>query len=169
MRHPLDEGTLLSGTQAVSTDWAVRELRDVRAIQNLVTRAELFEQLVEHLLRTADANVFAHDGYGRNQFDFAASVPGTDFGTGPIAVECKSVETPQALASAARKLQSVVIERGAALGLLIFDDDALASPSRVRPVPMVVILGIDELMQGLQTKSLGRVLSDARNRAVHAL
>lgn len=169
VRHPLDEGTLPPVTPAVSTDWAIPELRDIRAIENSAARTQLFEQLVEHLLRSADANVFANDRYGRGQFDFAVSVPGTDFGTGPIAVECKSVETPQALASAARKLQSAVIERGAALGVLIFDDAALASPSRAKPVPMVLIIGIDELMQGLQTRGLGRVLSDARNRAVHAL
>lgn len=169
VRRPLDEGMLPVGIQAMSTDWAHRELRDVRAIQHVAARAQLFEQLVEHLLRSAGAKVFAHDRYGRGQFDFAASVPGTDFGTGPIAVECKTVETPQALANAARKLQNAVIERGAALGVLIFDDAALASPSRVKPVPMVVLIGIDELMRGVQTKSLGLVLSDARNRAVHAL
>jgi hypothetical protein len=169
VRRPLEEVTLPAGTQAVSTDWAVRELHEVRANEDRATRAELFEQLVEHLLRTAEANVFAHDRYGPGQFDFAASVPGTDFGPGPIAVECRSVETSQALASAARKLQSAVIERGAALGVLNFDDAVLASPSRVKPVPMVIMMGIDELMQGLQAKSLGRVLSDARNRAVHAL
>lgn len=169
VRRPVDEGSLPVSTQALSIDWADRELRDVRAIRHVASRAELFEQLVEHLLRSADANVFAHDRYRRGQFDFAASVSGTDFGTGPIAVECKTVETPQALANAARKLQTAVIERGAALGVLIFDDAALASPSRVKPIPMVVLIGIDELLRGLQTMSLGRVLSEARNRAVHAL
>lgn len=169
VRRPLDEAMLPSGARVTSTDWADRELRDVRAIQDVSVRAELFEQLVEHLLRSAEANVFAHDRYERDQFDFAASVPGTDFGTGPIAVECKTVETPQALAYAARKLQTVVMERGAALGVLVFDDARLASSSRVRPVPMVVLIGIDELMRGLRTESLGRVLSAARNRAVHAL
>lgn len=104
---------------------------------------------------------------GRGRFDFAISVPGFDPHGGPVAVEVKSVSARPTLYKAAQHLQSEVIQSHSSLGLLLYDDGRLPqSPKPLKSFAMVVLLGLDDLIDRLSRQSLAEVLRDARNEAV---
>lgn len=104
---------------------------------------------------------------GRDRFDFAISVPGLELHGGPVAVEVKSVSTRSTLYKAAQQLQSAVMQSHSSLGLLLYDDGRLPQSSRpLKSVPMVVMLGFEELIARLSRMPLAEVLKDARDAAV---
>jgi hypothetical protein len=102
-------------------------------------------------------------------FDLVAAMPSLGLGGRPLVVEIKSVRNPSNLNKAALALQYLVLQERAGLGLLLFDDAQLPSGLALSVVPMVITLGIGELLRDLETETLYDVLIRARNDAVHRL
>ena len=76
--------------------------------------------------------------------------------------------TSHALRATQHELSAYVLQAGAGLGLLVYDQIAPGA-RKVPPAPQVFSLGIDQLLAELETKPLSTVLTQARNRAVHGV
>lgn len=135
---------------------------------NVHSRAKQFEQGVEDLLRDCGAVVEARRG-ADSSVDIAAYLPGYEQSLGPFVVEVKSnVLGPKQYWDALTKLSAYVLNSRSGLGVLIYDsltDDA----SKVGIVPLVMSLGVDDLLSQLEEDRLGQVLQSARNRAIHGI
>ena len=69
------------------------------------------------------------------------------------------------LSTTIRQLATVVIERGASLGLVVYD-----GPHQEQPLPSglpVLAMHVDELRWQAESGTLGRTLIQARNSFVH--
>jgi len=134
-----------------------------------------FERFVASLLEAAGAQV---GGIGPRSgtleagsgVDLAFTVPGEEQRLGVVVVQVKV--RPEIGAArwrtAQQHLQAYVLSSGAGLGMLIFND--ATANKRPRPtVPLVLTMGIDEMLDGLSERSLAETVIQARNRAVHAL
>ena len=166
------------GESPVVREDAAREI-DVRAARGRLAavrqlpppqRALQYEQWAEDLFRTAGGQVVSARDSGSRGFDFVASVPGFELTQGPLVVEVKGTLRADHLQDAALRLQYLVLTERAALGLLLFDDEEIHPNFALQTVPMVVVLGVGELLDLLERrKSLTRVLIHARNEAVHRI
>ena len=67
-----------------------------------------------------------------------------------------------------QKLSVQVLQARAGLGLLIYDQ-ATSGAREAPSAPLVLRIGIDELLTELEGSSLTAVLAQARNRAVHRM
>jgi hypothetical protein len=144
-------------------------LQAVRESPGGLSGAE-FERLVGDLLREAGAQAeerppWEPDGGA----DIAAFIPGEEQRLGAVVIQVKSgTLTSHALRATQHKLSTYVLQAGARLGLLLYDQIAPGA-SKVPPAPQVFSLGIDQLLAELETKPLSTVLTQARNRAVHGV
>lgn len=127
-----------------------------------------FERLVGDLLREAGAQAEDRSAWEPDGgVDIAAFIPGEEQRLGTVVIQVKSgTLTSRALLAAQHQLSTYVLQAGAGLGLLIYDQIAPAT-RKVPSSPLVLSLGIDQLLAELETKSLSTVLTQARNRAVH--
>jgi hypothetical protein len=135
------------------------------------TRGQNYELWVAHLFRLAGADVVEPRSPEDRGFDLAVALPGVSAEPGPLLVEVKVSARSLDLAGAASRLQELVLRERAGLGLLLFDDRRLDHGLRVRVVPGVVAMGLDELLSSLDRYdgSLTRVLYTARSESVHGL
>ncbi len=129
--------------------------------------ARVFEAFVENLLRDAGAELWGGAPEDRG-FDFAMSVPGLDQVPGVVVVEVKQSSSPRHLLEAALAVQYVVLSERAGLGVILYDDTEGPAVA-LQTVPMVVVLGLTELLQSLQERTLAQALGDARAEAVGRL
>lgn len=144
-------------------------LQAVRETPGGLSGAE-FERLVGDLLREAGAQAEERPPWGPDGgADIAAFIPGEEQRLGAVVIQVKSgTLTSQALRATQHELSRYVLQAGARLGLLVYDQIAPGA-SKVPPAPQVFSLGIDQLLAELETKPLSTVLTQARNRAVHGV
>jgi hypothetical protein len=133
-------------------------------------RGAHFERLVGDLLREAGAQAEERSPWEPDGgADIAAFIPGEEQRLGAVVIQVKSgTLTSHALRAAQHKLSAYVLQAGARLGLLVYDQIAPGA-STVPPAPQVFSLGIDQLLAELETKPLSTVLTQARNRAAHGV
>lgn len=131
-------------------------------------RGTEFERLVGDLLREAGAQAEERSPWEPDQgADIAAFIPGEEQRLGAVVIQVKSgTLTSHALRATQHQLSTYVLQAGAGMGLLVYDQIAPAART-VPPAPQVFSLGIDQLLAELETKPLSTVLIQARNRAVH--
>jgi hypothetical protein len=127
--------------------------------------AQRFEDLVLFLLQASGALVEEpHGDGGGHGVDAAILVAGAERALGPVLIEAKALRG-RGLPAAMRQLASFVIERGASLGLVVYD-----GPQQERP-PLsglpVLAMQVDELRRQVEGGTLGRTLIQARNSFVH--
>jgi hypothetical protein len=123
---------------------------------------------VGDLLREAGAQAEERSSWESDGgIDIAAFVPGEEQRLGAVVIQVKSgTLTSRALQAAQQGLSTYVLQAGAGLGLLVYDQIAPRA-RKVPPAPQVFSLGIDQLLAELETKPLSTVLTQGRNRAVH--
>jgi hypothetical protein len=126
------------------------------------------ERLVSDIFKESGLDVALAQQDDRG-FDLVAATPSLGLQGRPLVVEIKSVRNPSSLNNAAQALQYLVLQERAGLGLLLFDDTRLPSGFALQVVPMVIALGLGELLRELETATLYDVLIQARNDAVHRL
>ena len=133
-------------------------------------RGAEFERLVGDLLREAGAQAEERSPWEPDGgADIAAFIPGEEQRLGAVVIQVKSgTLTSHALRATQHKLSTYVLQAGAGLGLLVYDQIAPGA-RKVPPAPQVFSLGIDQLLAELETKPLSTVLTQARNRAVHGV
>jgi hypothetical protein len=133
-------------------------------------RGAEFERLVGDLLREAGAQAEERSPWEPDGgADIAAFIPGEEQRLGAVVIQVKSgTLTSHALRATQHQLSTYVLQAGARLGLLVYDQIAPGA-SKVPPAPQVFSLGIDQLLAELETKPLSTVLTQARNRAVHGV
>jgi len=133
-------------------------------------RGAEFERLVGDLLREAGAQAEERSPWEPDGgADIAAFIPGEEQRLGAVVIQVKSgTLTSHALRATQHELSTYVLQAGARLGLLVYDQIAPGA-SKVPPAPQVFSLGIDQLLAELETKPLSTVLTQARNRAVHGV
>jgi hypothetical protein len=127
-----------------------------------------FERLVGDLLREAGAQTEDRPPWEPDGgVDIAAFIPGEEQRLGTVMIQIKSgTLTSRTLMATQHQLSTSVLQAGAGLGLLIYDQIAPAT-RKVPSSPLVLSLGIDQLLAELETKPLSTILTQARNRAVH--
>jgi hypothetical protein len=129
-----------------------------------------FEQLVSDLLRETGAQAEQRSaGEPDMGVDIAAFIPGEEQRLGTVMFQVKSGElSDRALREVQQRLSDQVLQAGAGLGVLVYDQITPAARN-TEPAPLVLRLGIDELLAELETRPLSAVLIQARNRAVHGM
>lgn len=165
--EPLSSGRSSKPSDLPSVNSALAHAR--RQVEEGRQNVFALERFAADLLESVGAIVGPSEerSGGRDRFDFAISVPGLELHGGPVAVEVKSVSTRSTLYKAAQQLQSAVLQSHSSLGLLLYDDGRLPqSASPLKPVPMVVMLGLEDLIARLGRMPLAEVIEDARNAAV---
>jgi hypothetical protein len=147
----------------------VTRLQAVRESPGGLRGAE-FERLVGDLLREAGAQAEERSPWGPDGgVDIAAFIPGEEQRLGAVVIQVKSgTLTSHALQATQHELSAYVLQAGAGLGLLVYDQIAPGA-RKVPPAPQVFSLGIDQLLAELETKPLSTVLTQARNHAVHGV
>lgn len=127
-------------------------------------RAQRFEDLVLSLLQTSGALVEEPRSPGRDGgVDAAVLVPGAERALGPVLIEVTLRR--DRLSGAMRQLATFVIERGASLGLVVYDGPDQELPM-LSGLP-VLAMQVDELRRQVESGTLGRTLIQARNSFVH--
>lgn len=155
-------------TPSVPAAYALR-LEGVRESPGGLRGAE-FERLVSDLLREAGAQAEERSPWGPDGgIDIAAFIPGEEQRLGAVMIQVKSgTLTSRTLQETQRQLSAQVLQAGAGLGLLVYDQ-ATPDARKVPPAPLVSRVGIDQLLAELATKPLSALLTQARNRAVHGM
>jgi Restriction endonuclease len=153
---------------SVPAAYALR-LEGVRESPGGLRGAE-FERLVSDLLREAGAQAEERSPWGPDGgIDIAAFIPGEEQRLGAVMIQVKSgTLTSRTLQETQRQLSAQVLQAGAGLGLLVYDQ-ATPDARKVPPAPLVSRVGIDQLLAELATKPLSALLTQARNRAVHGM
>ena len=133
-------------------------------------RGAEFERLVGDLLREAGAQAEERSPWEPGGgVDIAAFIPGEEQRLGAVVIQVKSgTLTSHTLRATQHELSAYVLQAGAGLGLLVYDQIAPGA-RKVPPAPQVFSLGIDQLLAELETKPLSTVLTQARNHAVHGV
>ena len=133
-------------------------------------RGFAFEQLVSNLLREAGAQAEQRSpGEPDTGVDIAAFIPGEEQRLGTVMFQVKSGKlSGRALREDQQRLSDQVLQAGAGLGVLVYDEVTPAARN-TEPAPLVLCLGIDDLLAELETRPLSAVLIQARNRAVHGM
>lgn len=121
---------------------------------------------VETVFRLSGSHMAEPFDKSNRGFDFVAAMPGLESLRGPVLVEVKRSIQGTAFATAVARLQSIVLQEGAGLGVVIYDDAAGSSAS-LPPLSEVVVLGFRELLEGLQSSPLARLLVRRRNELAH--
>ena len=157
-----------SPTPSVPAAYAMR-LQAARESPGGLRGAE-FERFVGDLLREAGAQAEERSPWESDEgIDIAAFIPGEEQRLGAVMIQVKSgTLTGHALQATQHELSTYVLQAGAGLGLLVYDQMAPGA-RKVPPAPLVASLGIDELLAELESKPLSTVLTQARNRAVHGV
>jgi hypothetical protein len=133
-------------------------------------RGMALERLLGDLFRDAGAEVEQRAPGGPDDgVDIAAFIPGEEQRLGTLMIQVKSgVLTGPAMEQEQQKLSLQVLQARAGLGLLIYDQ-ATSGAREAPSAPLVLRIGIDELLSELEGRSLTAVLAQARNRAVHRM
>jgi hypothetical protein len=143
-------------------------LEEIRDLPTRQTKYSKYEEWVADVFRAGGAEVaIPATNFKDRGFDFVVAMPDLDFRTGPLVVEVKLSSSPRALTDSALRLQYLVLQEQAGLGLLLFEDEDLPETFVIQIVPMVVSLGFNELVRRLEHETLAQVLIQARNEAVH--
>lgn len=164
-----EQSVRLPASPAPSVPAYVTRLQAVRESPKGLRGAE-FERLVGDLLREAGAQAEERSPWEPDGgVDIAAFIPGEEQRLGAVVIQVKSgTLTSHTLRATQHKLSTYVLQAGAGLGLLVYDQ--IAPDARtVPPEPQVFSLGIDQLLIELETKPLSTLLTQARNRAVHGV
>jgi hypothetical protein len=131
----------------------------IRKLPTRVAKYSKYEEWVADLFRAAGAEVAIPTTDLKDRgFDFAVAMPDLDFRTGPLVVEVKLSSSPKALTDAALRLQYLVLQERAGLGLLLYEDEDLPKTFALQVVPMVVSLGFNDLVRQLEHETLAQVL-----------
>lgn len=127
-----------------------------------------YEEWVADLLRAAGAQLELAPEPDQRGFDMVATVPGFVRGQGPMVVEVKAARHSQQLTDAALRLQYLVLQERAGQGLLLFDEE-LVRAVVIQVVPMVITLGFNELLEGLEQRNLPELLTNALDSTIERL
>jgi hypothetical protein len=144
-------------------------LEEIRKLPTGGAKGSKYEEWVADVFRASGAEVAVPTGLKDRGFDLAVAMPDLEFRTGPLVVEVKLSSSPRALTDAALRLQYLVLQERAGLGLLLYEDEHLPKTFALQVVPMVVSLGFNDLVRQLERETLAQVLIQARNEAVHRL
>jgi hypothetical protein len=152
---------------SLDPELARAQLSEVR-LNDVAARGEALERWVGDLFRQSQIEL-AEPASSDRGFDFVASLSDQAPRIGPVVVEVRSLRSPRAVLDSAARLQQVVMRERAALGLVVWDD-VEADPIPANQVPLVAIIGADELLDLInKSSSLSAVIVGLRNRAVHAV
>ena len=165
----MEQPARLPASPTPSVPAYVMRLQAVRESPGSLREAE-FERLVGDLLREAGAQAEQRSPWEPDGgADIAAFIPGEEHRLGAVVIQVKSgTLTSHTLRAAQHRLSTYVLQAGAGLGLLVYDQ--IAPGARTVPhAPQVLSLGIDQLLAELETKPLSTLLTQARNRAVHGV
>lgn len=133
--------------------------------ESIGVHPQRLEDLVLSLLQAAGALVEEPRSSGRDGgVDAAVLVPGAERALGPVLIEVKALRG-HGLSTAIRQLATFVIERGASLGLVVYDGPHQEQPP-LSGLP-VLAMQVDELRRQVESGTLGRTLIQARNSFVH--
>jgi hypothetical protein len=133
--------------------------------ESIGVRAWRLEDLVLFLLQAAGAQVEEPRRSGRDGgVDAAVLIPGAEHALGPVLIEVKALRG-DGLSTAMRQLATFVVERGATLGLVVYDGPHQEQPPR-SDLP-VLAMQVGELRRQVESGTLGRTLIHARNSFVH--
>lgn len=133
-------------------------LEEIRKLPTRVAKYSKYEEWAADLFRAAGAEVAIPTDLKDRGFDFAVAMPDLDFRTGPLVVEVKLSSSPKVLTDAALRLQYLVLQERAGLGLLLYEDEDLPKTFALQVVPMVVSLGFNDLVRQLEHETLAQVL-----------
>ncbi|MCM3885048.1 restriction endonuclease [Frankia sp. R82] len=123
------------------------------------------EREVFELLKADGALVEEAADLGRDTaVDAAAVLPGVGGALGPVLVQVKALQGRD-LSRAVRDLARAVSERGASLGVVVYDGPR-QQPRTPADIP-IVVLHVDDLRQRVEQHTLGRQLVEARNYFIH--
>lgn len=147
---------------------ARRQLAQIRE-EHGAARGLALERWLAELFRASDVEA-AEPAGGDRGFDFVLTLSEQAPSLGPIVVEVKSSTSPRRLWELASRLHQIVLQERAALGLVLVDDDKTLGRFPIQEVPLVAVLGADELLDAISRQgSLSAVLVRLRNLAVHGL
>jgi Restriction endonuclease len=147
---------------------ARRQLAQIRE-EHGAARGLALERWLAELFRASNVEA-AEPAGGDRGFDFVLTLSEQAPSLGPIVVEVKSSTSPRRLWEVASRLHQVVLQERAALGLVLVDDDKTLGRFPIQEVPLVAVLGADELLDAISRQgSLSAVLVRLRNVAVHGL
>jgi hypothetical protein len=165
----MEQPTRPTASPAPSVPAYVMRLQAARESPGGLRGAE-FERLVGDLLREAGAQAEQRSPWEPDGgADIAAFIPGEEHRLGAVVIQVKSgTLTSHALQASQHELSTYVLQAGAGLGLLVYDQISPGART-VPPAPQVFSLGIDQLLAELETKPLSTLLTQARNRAVHGI
>lgn len=131
-------------------------------------RSLRFEQGVVELLRECGAIVEDRIGHD-DPVDIAAYIPGYEKSLGTFVVQVKpGLLSANGYWDVQRRLGEYVIISRSGLGVLVYEN-ITQDASDVGTTPLVISLGVFELLSLLQKSTLGRVLLNARNSAIHGI
>jgi hypothetical protein len=157
-----------------STTLSTADLSDLRAQLGKLREMEVskrgyaFERFVVTLLKKASALIEEPKTRPDGGVDAVAVLPGEEQRLGTLLIQLKTGPiSPGRLTDMEAQLQQYVIERRGGLGVLIYDGPQLKTPRP--PTPLVLTLGVEELLDALATRPLSRVLVEARNAAIHRM
>jgi hypothetical protein len=146
---------------------ARRQLHEVRASAP-GRRGQLFEEWVAVFFRASGLDVAESSQKLDLGFDLVVSLSSQAPTLDPIVFELKSTNSQASLLDAAHRLQQIVFQERASLGVVLFDDFRLPAHFAPQELPLVALLGADELLQRTESAgSVAQVLIDLRNRLVH--
>lgn len=145
--------------------WLENSLSALEA-QPAGVRGRVLENLVERLFRESGGFVEESPSPGSGP-DLAVLFAEPSPVSGPLLVEVKGQSDRRRLEQGALQLQQWVLDRGAALGVLMYRGTRRQEP--LRSLPRIVAVDLDELPGELRTRSLAEVLAAARNRAIHEM
>ncbi|WP_454561509.1 hypothetical protein [Mycobacterium haemophilum] len=127
-----------------------------------------FEQAVVDLLRECGAIVEERSDVD-DPVDIAAYIPGYEKSLGTFVVQVKAGRLgADQYWSIGGQLGEYVITSRSGLGVLI-SEHVTRQARDVGTMPLVILLDVQQLLSLLQNSSLGRVLLDARNSAIHGI
>ena len=87
---------------------------------------------------------------------------------GALVVQVKLTQSHHSFREAMRLLQSAAIDRGTQIALLVYWSPNV-SPHWSDSVPLVVGLDLATLPSRLQERSIVEIVTEERNRAIHAI
>jgi len=154
-----------SSSHSINLANAHDQLEKIQQVGNF-NGYRLFEDWLVDLLEGGGAEVVRASGRDRG-FDLVASLPIVAPSLGPIVVELKSFQSASQLEEVAARVQQVVLQERAALGLIILARPALRNRS-LPQLPGVSVLTADDLLALIDRRgSLADALLSLRNEVVH--
>jgi hypothetical protein len=147
--------------------WLEEAIAAVRGASGSIESSRMLEGVVAELFERSGGQVEINPHAGP---DLAVLMGDRSPLQGVVLVEVKRLRSQRDLRATMHQLQSFVLERGAALGVVAYLRDREAvKPLDPGSVPLLVAIDLGELPGRLEHLSLGEVLAIERNLAIHGM